>query len=254
MQIYDIISQHDCDTISNYLHISDIPHDIAIATMTIVGAVNANFNITEITNIFKDNISTKKLKNRNFYNQATLFLLVNNKKISIKLFNNGSIHITGCNNAIQCCIVLHTLFQNILQHNKNNNLTNDPYMLSIPYITSLRTVLINCKFDIGFHIQLDKLHNILSELQVNQTYEPSIHSCINVKIKHELDNTINKQQSKYISAFVFEKGIVMITGSNSCSMIIYAYVYLYNILCKNYVGIYKSDNEAFVKEYINSVS
>jgi thiol:disulfide interchange protein len=69
--------------------------------------------------------------------------------------------------------------------------------------------MINTNFNILFQINRTKLFQLLLDNNIDVSFDPIIHACVN--IKYHLANNKNKT----ISVFVFESGSITIAGSNS---------------------------------------
>jgi len=227
----------------------NLPEELSISTMTIVCHTNIEFNVKNIgeqleldktipTIKYNTNERTiliekmkKKVKNskRNFYNQVSISVQVDNdKKINIKLFINGSIQITGCKKLDNMLIGLTKLFKKI----HNLKYVNDLDKLTMNNIYDIKIVMINSNFDVGFTIDRDKLFYLIK----NKTnyicmYDANYHACVDIKYEME---------DKIISIFVFESGSVVITGSRNCLHVINAFEFIYEFLIENYQNIIKN--------------
>lgn len=259
----------------------NLPDDIIISTMTIICKININFNVENIgkyINLCNDNIIAvkygklsdtnrsiiEKKKNnrkktlrglRNFYNQVTLVIntkhdLIQKPHVSlkkkvkftnIKLFKNGSIQITGCNNISKIFETLDKLFNELSKSYaiiENDTIIDKPFvsdsnLLSINNIYDFKIVMINSNFNIQFEIDRDKLFYCLANDGYECSYDPIIHACVDIRF--------NYNDTKKISIFIFESGAVIITGSTNCDHIITTYNHINKYLLTHYSRIVKKN-------------
>ncbi|AYV78689.1 MAG: TATA box binding protein [Edafosvirus sp.] len=252
------------------INLKNLPEDIIISTMTIVCKVETEFKVDNIgkyidlsyNNIIsvrygsslesrsllpkkKEKEKKKKKKKKNFYNQVSVVIKPKkNNPINVKLFNNGSIQMTGCKSLENAVEVLGKLFDKlktvkaIVDPITVNKVIEKPFVtnytnLSLGAVKDFRIAMINSNFNIGFKIDRDKLYGLLLENDFECTYDPIMHACVNIKhVYSELKN---------ISIFVFESGAIIITGANSCDHITSAYNFINKYLLSNYKEIVKSD-------------
>lgn len=122
-------------------------------------------------------ISEKKRKNKKvFFNQITVEVFCNNVTNNIKLFNNGSISMTGIKDIEIGKNSIDILFRYLLS--KDSSVFNT----SNPEIIFFKIVLINSDFKLDFEIKRSQLHQILvNELGVYSSYEPCIYPGVNSK-------------------------------------------------------------------------
>lgn len=185
----------------------------------------------------------KKSSNKNFYNQVTILMKPSNNikhgYINIKVFKNGSLHMTGVKNMIDYYDVVNTLIK-ILK--KGATIKKKNKTKKIHYITNLKNVevsntqirMINSNFRVDFKIDRKKLYHLLKKHHdidtkdtlighVEASYNPNGgHSCVN--IKHYID------EKHKPSIFVFQTGAIIITGVKSIDNIVASYKYIIKIL------------------------
>lgn len=265
------------------INLDNLPEDLRISTMTITCNLNtlidiqnvgkyidlsfnnivfvkygADNNIRSLIKIKKKKKSTKKA--RNFYNQATI-IIDTKRKINVKLFKNGSIQMTGCKTLENFINVLNILCQELKKKKAIFDRTtgqiikkpfvSNPDDLILEKVYNIKIRMINSNFHIGFLINREKLFSILNQLQINCTYEPCIHACVNIKYLYKTKNII--------SIFVFESGSIIITGARNKDHIIDAYKFITKILHDNYKTVVKNDIDKFlqrldIKKLINIMS
>lgn len=212
-----------------------LPDDISISTITIISKVNHLIDVKEVSEsidlvegkimyikgmgIYKTLVKQRKKKTvkSSFHNQISIGVMLN-KIISVKLFINGSIQITGCKKLDDAVMALKILFDEL-----------DMDGLELSNLDNFRIVMINSNFNIGFKIDRDKLFNLIKE-DVTCSYDKSIHACVDIKFLNG---------DKIISIFVFESGSIVITGANTLSHIINSYNFICKILLENYKTIVK---------------
>jgi len=189
---------------------------------------------------------TKKNKQvkRVFYNQATLLMIPKSKQklynpsmphqklyMNIKLFNNGSVQITGCKSINDCYDVLTTLVTIL----KKGDDFLDANSKSTIQISNIKIDMINSGFNLDYKIDREKLlhilktnHNTTRDKYIGQVeckYNP-LHACVNIKYNYPTDDGLQKK----ISIFVFQTGSILITGARNLQHIIGAYEYINRIL------------------------
>ncbi|QKF93950.1 TATA box-binding protein [Fadolivirus algeromassiliense] len=256
------------------IDLSNLPDDLKISTMTItcnldtlidvqnVGKyIDLSFgsivcvkygptNVRTLIKLKKSNSKTKKKKQKNFYNQATVVVDVKNKRrINIKLFKNGAIQLTGCkslenfNDAIT--ILCNELKKKKAVFDRKQKKIIPKYFISKPEnvnlegISNFKIRMINSNFDIGFLVNREHLFELLTKANIRCSYEPCTHACVNIKYNYKNKETI--------SIFVFESGSIIITGAKTKNHIIEAYKFITKILYENYDNIIKNDIDKFLE-------
>lgn len=178
------------------------------------------------------------------------------KPVSVKLFSNGAIQMTGCKNPHNAIEVLYKLFNELKKEkaildidNKNKIImklfVNNLNMLDINKIDKFEIAMINSGFVIPFKIDRNKLHILLHQENYECTYDPVKHACVNIKYEYP---------GKKISIFVFEKGSIIITGAQNYIQIKSAYEFINIFLLKNHSKINKNVNltNKNITKYLNS--
>jgi TATA-box binding protein (TBP) (component of TFIID and TFIIIB) len=197
-------------------------------------------------------------KNKVFYNQATLIVKPRKyPKVNIKIFSNGSFQITGCksfNHYVEALTLLFEEFANkkAVLNLKTNKIILKPYVidkthLHINKVHSFNISIINSGFHIGFEIYRSKLFNLLINANVECSYEPLVHACVNIKY-YTADN-------RKVSIFVFQKGSIIITGANKCEQIVAAYDFICKFIYKNYNEVMGLDDviDDIIRTDINKI-
>ena len=252
-------------------NLDDLPSDLRISTITVTCKLDTVFHVDNIgkyidltpTGIIsikhgRDvscNRSLEVIKRRRtkkekkpkkvFYNQATVEVYSKyKKKTNVKLFNNGSIQMTGCISRANCIDVLIKLFnefkrlKTIVDPKSMKKLIAKPFVgdiskVDISKIQDLSIRMINSNFNVGFKIDREKLYKLLLKQKIDCSYEPCVHACVNIKYNYKDISTI--------SIFVFESGAIIITGAKERDHIIQAYKFITKKLFENYNIIIKEE-------------
>jgi TATA-box binding protein (TBP) (component of TFIID and TFIIIB) len=227
--------------------------------LKLTGIASIKFGHRHDTTTNRTIIMTKKKtqkKGRNFFNQATIKMKpLNNAKrnfLNIKLFQNGSIQITGCKEMEDCYNVLDRLMS-ILKKGKTFNI-GEGNMTNIKYVenpddlivSNISIDMINSNFKLNYKIDRETLFTILKENHRKHTretdigyveckYSPNHHACVN--IKYIYDGAENGGDEKKISIFVFQTGSIIITGAKNIQHIILAYKFIMKIIEKYFKQI-----------------
>jgi len=223
-----------------------LPKDLIVSTIVVTCKANFDFNTDMIGLYFDDyddiliakhykkmcydknsihevkSKSTSIKKNKNFRNQVTLIFDTNklmelddekDKIISVKIFENGSLQITGCKEIINIEKCINIIFDKIKNPKKiiDNGIekeiyfVNDPKMLKISNIGYFNNCMINTTTEINYHINRQVLYDELVDSGINANYDPS--NNVSVFIQYNLES----DKSKTVSIFVFETGKINIS-------------------------------------------
>jgi TATA-box binding protein (TBP) (component of TFIID and TFIIIB) len=198
-------------------------------------------------------ISTKKSKldKNNFYNQITIIIRIdegdtNNidgvPKINMKLFNNGSIQMSGCKSIKSINIVLTKLVKKLKEVKcviENNKIIEKPFAEDVDTlsVSNFKIDMINSNYQVKMQVDRQKLYQLLLKKKIKSSYEPCIRACVIIKFIPEIENETQKE----VSIFIFQKGNIIITGARAKSHIIASYTYINNILLTHYDEIIKKN-------------
>lgn len=251
----------------NYINvdISNLPQGLDIFIITMTCKINKSFFIDNILNYFplSDNhIHTIKSKNKtrhvnniikikekinlNFYNQITLimkiFLNNNNntsKYVNIKLFNNGSIQISGLQSIEHCNITLNKLLTLL---KGDFGIFEDDVFKEFRFLESddikiidTKINMINTMFEYKSKINRSQLYNHFLSLNLGIVikFQPEIHAPVHLKL-----DVGNK---KPVTIFIFESGKILIMGCCNKENIITSYNFIFNLLTNNHNYIIKKN-------------
>mgnify|MGYP006419509137 FL=1 len=199
---------------------------------------------------FKNNIKSlevqkkkKKKKNNCFQNQMTVEIKPDlakypDSKVSLKIFKNGSIQMSGIKCVEACNTVLGKLINELT---KEYAIIEDNKMVDIKFIDNVVKIdvfrfkvdMINSGFQLTYEVNRENLYNQLLENKIECKFEPSIHAGVNIKFTPE-------DAEKKVSIFVFESGNIIITGAKTVSNIMESYNYISKFMEKNKYIIQKS--------------
>jgi|SaaInlStandDraft_4_1057021.scaffolds.fasta_scaffold02336_4 TATA-box binding protein (TBP) (component of TFIID and TFIIIB) len=190
----------------------------------------------------KKNKRAKEKKKTNFYNQTTVLVQPKTKKkpVNVKLFKNGSIQMTGCKSIADTHSVLEILCNELRKERAIIDPTTLSKVIVKPFTTSKETIypekikdmnirMINSNFKVDYPIDLNILNTILTNMNIECTYEPCVHACVNIKF--------NYKNEKKISIFVFKSGSIIITGATKFVHIAKSYDYITEILKEHHDNI-----------------
>jgi TATA-box binding protein (TBP) (component of TFIID and TFIIIB) len=192
--------------------------------------------------------SKKKASKKTFYNQTTILIYPSNSlnnPINIKVFINGSLHLTGVKNMEDFSSVTNKLID-ILKMKNDKPFVETPNELGI---FDVKIRMINSGFKINFEIDRKKFASILYLYHGKKTKDTTIghvdckynpksgHSCVNIKYDYN-----NGKASP--SIFVFKTGSIIITGAKILDHIVMAHKFICNVLNKYYEKIKIIDLES----------
>ncbi len=241
-----------------------LPDGLKISTMCGKCKLNTILNIETIFNNLQLNsndiltvkINTDKIKTlipckkkkrkekpqTKFYNQITIVMRINEgesekldkeKKINLKIFNNGSIQMSGIKDLESVNRAINKLVY-LLKNTKKHKFTENKIK-----IHDFEIYMINSNFKIKYNIDRDKLYNILTKNNYTATYEKCIRACVILKCKPKIHNPDNHENS----IFIFQAGNIIITGARNMYHIIESFEFITEILFKNIEEIYKPTEE-----------
>lgn len=205
----------------------------------------------------KDIISHRCKKKSAFYNCFVVILRIEHmstfKEINVKVFNTGKIEIPGIQTKEMLDKVL-VLLTNILNKIEGYEDLN--------FIDSKNeTVLINSNFRCGYYINREKLYNILKyNYNIKCAYDPCSYPGILCEFYYHSDLSNDKQTGRQIienctsqnkitkvSFMIFRTGSVLIVGKCEEDILNYIYLFIKNMLIKEYINCYTIISEDEIK-------
>jgi len=226
--------------------------DLLKSHIGIVSNVNINLNniykylkldkSSIFTVKFKSNVKSletqkkKKKKKKNcFQNQMTVEIKPDlskypDSKVSLKIFKNGSIQMSG----IKCIQACNTVLSKLINElTREYGIIEDNKIVDIRFIEEISELdvynfkidMINSGFQLNYEVNRENLYNQLLENKIECKFEPSIHAGVNIKFSPT-------GAEKKVSIFVFESGNIIITGAKKVSNILESYKYI-NMFMEN---------------------
>ena len=269
-------SQHE---IIDYINveeneIKDLPYGVKISTMCGKVKLNTTLLLSNIYDYFElssndiltlkindDKIKTlipsnkkkrkEKKKITKFYNQITIVLrineneytdLINEKKLNFKIFNNGSIQISGIKSVTEVNRAINKLVHFLsteLTVEENGEEKTIQFIEEPVTVSDFNIYMINTNFGIKYHIDRNKLYDLLSMKNYKVVFERCIRACVNLKYRPEKNN----EEGFEPSIDIFQKGNIRIAGARNMSHIIESYNFIVNELYQNIEEIYKKTEE-----------
>jgi TATA-box binding protein (TBP) (component of TFIID and TFIIIB) len=238
-----------------------IDKSLRISTMTLIAHINSLINLQDVYEKLdiNDKITyiayadkspkgkkPKEVKRRKkdnnkkrkyFYNQVTLHIKID-KIINVKIFNNGGIQMTGLKKYSQSDEIL--TFLTDLFYKKE--------LIQSTEIKSREIVLINSDFDLGFKINREKLHRLVTEKMYYSSFEPIIYPGVNIKYYYNQNHPLQKGicqcdcvcngkgkngDCKKITLAVFNSGKALVTGGRNPTEINTAYNFITTLIDEN---------------------
>lgn len=228
-----------------------------------------NLELLESKSLKKQGRQKNKKDNEYFYNSCSIIVKADQdtKCVNIKLFNNGKITLTGSKKELDgyrsCKVLLDELkkykvvFPEITDENFNDS-----------FIDKYRITMINSDFNTNFKIDLNKLLDILNNLENDvfikfnpEKYRGLIigffwneekinqNGCCNCKKKCKgKGNGKGENQCKKITISIFKSGSIIITGGFLVKQIDDAYKFINDLLKKFYHDIIKLSILDFIEE------
>ena len=186
-------------------------------------------------------------KRKYFYNQVTIHINVG-KIINVKIFNNGGFQMTGITQSSQSDEILsfitELLFEKKIIESKN--------------IIDKEIVLINSDFDLGFKINREKLHRLVTDQQYYSSFEPIIYPGVNIKYYYNLNNPFKNgicqcdcvcngkgknNNCKKITIAVFNSGKALVTGGRNIKEINTAHNFITELIEENKELLMENENK-----------
>lgn len=180
-----------------------------------------------------------RLGSTKFYNQVTLENRDGFSRRSVKLFKNGTVHVTGCTDVVDCqrCVKqINMLFEKIMG------------VPTQPTDENFQIVMINSSFTMNYKLNLLEVEKCFKEYPTVFTethFEPGDYSAVKIKFRPSYD-------MKQVTTSIFNTGNIIITGAQTYKEIAYAYnlvvttLHAYTsgrVLCSPYDVVQKFDTK-----------
>ena len=197
--------------IRNSTTITPPPSHLSMTTITSTFKVDCLLDIQDLKQqmketpmIIKKKGSTKpgytwNVKDNKFFNQITVEYVDEFSKKSIKLFPNGSIHVTGCSDIVDCHRVIDQVKFCI------RKFTGKPVKAF-----DFKILMINANFSMNSMLNLNMVSSLAEDTGCIVSFKPEIYSAVKIKF-------VPGPGMKRITASVFSSGCVLITGAQSRS-------------------------------------
>ena len=258
---------------SNLIDLSLLPDNIKVSTISATCYLGVNLNLPEIYKYIKLDekkiitikyktyvksleVQKKRKKKKNcFQNQMTVEIRPDLKeypfsKVSVKIFKNGSIQMSGIKSIKAVNTVLGKLVTELSKEIAiiENDVIKEIYMIENNEkisVSKFKIDMINCGFVCGYEVNRENLYKKLLAHEIDCKYEPSIHAGVNIKY-HPNDN------QKKVSIFIFESGNIIITGAKNIENIMEAYEYVTQFIQLNKKEIQRNKVYDILKDNINN--
>jgi TATA-box binding protein (TBP) (component of TFIID and TFIIIB) len=228
-----------------------------------------NLHLLETNSLKKQGRQKNKKENGDFYNSCSIIVKpsLDVKCVNIKLFNNGNITLTGSKGELDgfnaCTVLL-----NEIKKRKEIFPNMIPSLIDQSKIIGYKITMINSDFNTNFKIDLNKLLDILNNLENNLfiKFNPEKYRGLiigfywNEKNKGQLGichcsdkckgkgNGKGEGQCKKITISIFKSGSIIITGGFLIKQVEDAYSFINDLLKKFYHDIIKLSILDFIDE------
>jgi TATA-box binding protein (TBP) (component of TFIID and TFIIIB) len=160
----------------------------------------------------------QRKKAGHFFNQVT----IRHGKRSIKIFMNGTLHITGCKSipeALEVAALACRFVHRVLVGE------------SAPRVVSFRVDMINMNFSVGTRLQLVQLQGECHAQGLRASYDPDIYPGLNIKLPVDDGGDDGAATTtKPVTANVFKSGSVLLSGAKTGAHLCGAYGELCRVL------------------------
>lgn len=170
-------------------------------------------------------LKKKKKRTDDFNNQVSVGILgelKNHKQpINVKIFKNGSILMVGCKAEEEGEYVYNVLYKHLKDLYVKFKLEDTNELIEIPIANEINSKekidlkianMINCTFKINYRVNLEKLYNVLMELNlpdISILYTPCISSGIRIYLEKYYIYDKKKNQKKTPSICCFKESVNM---------------------------------------------
>lgn len=150
----------------------------------------------------------RKRSHLEFYNQITM----RHGKASIKVFKNGSMHLTGCKSMAQFVLVSSAVCAML-------ECVSDQAVR----VTDFDVHMINVHFGVGKQLYLRGLRDLVcvEDKRYNAVYDPDVYPGLNVKIPVD---------GQYVTVLAFRSGKILVTGAKTAGQVQAAHAIITDIV------------------------
>lgn len=199
------------------------PSYLSLTTITSTFKLDSEIDVHDLKQKMKDSpffIKKKDdgkvfewhIKENKFFNQITCEYVDDFSKKSIKFFPNGSIHVTGCANIVDC----HRVMKQVVFCIKH-------YTGKVVSANDLKILMINANFTMNHMLNLGTVFSISEKMGCTVSFKPEIYSAVKLKF-------VPGPNMKKITASVFSSGCILITGAKTLAEITASYEFLIGML------------------------
>lgn len=200
------------------------PSYLSVTTITSTFKVSTEIDVQTLKQKMKDNpfIIKKKgdgsksiqwhIKENKFFNQITAEYRDEFSKKSIKFFPNGSIHVTGCSDLVDCHRVMNQVKFCIKHYTEKDVSTHD-----------FKILMINANFTMNHTLNLGTVSTHAETMGCTVSFKPEIYSAVKLKF-------VPGPGMKKITASVFSSGCILVTGAKTLEEITSSYKFLIHML------------------------
>jgi len=206
----------------------------------------------------RDAFSKRTVSEKTFFNQSTIVLrkIINKEKmeykeVNIKLFGNGGIQMTGIPYEDFAKSTIEWLIQ---EFKKIRTQDGKSLFVEEPILQKFKVQLINSDYQVGYGINRNALHTILSrKYGLFSTFESTIYQGVNSKYYYNKQHPDSSRpgiclcdrrcrgqgsgdgpgECKKITMSVFQTGKIIITGAREYPQLDEAYKFLNKVLVDN---------------------
>ena len=231
------------------IDLDGIPEELNISTVSLTCNIETEINTVNIVKFMTRSEDIYITPGKHFYNQVTLICHdIKNKNLNIKLFNNGSIQITGCKSVEHFTKIIVIVFE-LLKEKKilfiNNKIVtktfvNDISKLNMESINKFKITLINSNMITNVKIDRPLLYGTIKKLKtVPVEYDSCRHAAVRIYL-----NTGERD----IAIFVFESGAIIITGAKNKHDLNESFKFIIKTLYNNFRVIVKVNIDTFLQK------
>lgn len=199
------------------------PSYLSVTTITSTFKVNTELDVHDLKQKMNErpfrikkkggsSVTEWKIKENKFFNQITAEYIDGFSKKSIKFFPNGSIHVTGCADLVDCHRVMNQV-KFCIKH----------YTTKDVECYDFKVLMINANFTMNHMLNLGTVSARAEAMGCTVSFKPEIYSAVKLKF-------VPGPDMKKITASVFSSGCILITGAKTLDEITSSYKFLIDML------------------------